>query len=733
MGTRSIPLMNRLPVILTGIAALIASLFLMVFEPAFVSSVSRQAFDVLLRTTARPPQAHAVVMVDIDEESLSELGQWPWPRRILAELTDRLWKGGASVVVFDIVFPEEDRTSPLVAEREWRKVFGTEIRVQGIPSEKSNFDKEFAEALSRGSSILGCYMDLTAVPQTTASSDDLYRGRYFESGLSQRDLLPQALGIVSSLAAIRRSAASEAFFNTMPDSDNIIRRTPLIIAFGPDRIYPAMSIDAIRLLSDESTFRITYDNEAGRGVSDVRMHELVIPTDANGMLVLNFRSAPFPSVSAREVLASPITPDRFLNQIVFVGASAAGLRDLKATPMGAEVPGIAVHATAVDNMLAGDMLREPRWAFHANLLAAAVTGIILILLISHVRAWVGFFIAVACMVMVWAASWWCLKTWRFVFVPGGIVILTAVVYTLMTVVKFWLEERGRRRVRTMFGTMVSGDVLHYMEDHPGSFSLVGRKVEATIQFSDIMNFTTIAENVDPDVLTRLMDRYLTPMSDIIMNRMGYVDKFYGDAIMAVWGAPNIVPDHATQACLAAIDQLDRLDAMRQELAEGFGQEIGIRIGINTGDVTAGNMGSERRYQYTVMGDAVNLASRLQDANKACGTRLIISEATYLQAHDHIEVRLLGPVKVKGRSLPVKAFELLGRKGELSPRMGEVVDLYEEALDLFSRQESSICVQKLEKALTLIPDDGPSKFLLGRVRELQNRPPADAGQAFYLEV
>ena len=438
--------MNRLPVILTGAVALIAGLFLVLFEPGFVTSASRHAFDVLLRATAQPPQANAVVMVDVDEESVSELGPWPWPRHILAELTDRLWKEGAAVVVFDIVFPEEDRTSPLVAEREWKKIFGRDVNVEGIPPGESDFDKVFAGALSRGRSILGCVMDVTDIPPTAAPADDLYRGRYFESGRSQREFLPQASGHVSSLAILRRSAAAEAFLNTMPESDNVIRRTPLIIACGTDRIYPAISLEAIRLLSDESTFQITYDKEAGRGVRDVRMHELVIPTDVNGMLALNFRSAPFPSVSASELLSGPIRADRFLNRIVFVSASAAGLRDLRTTPMGAEMPRIAVHATAVDNMLAGDMLREPRWAFHADLFAAAVTGIILIFLISRGHAWVGFLIALACMAMVWTASWWGLKAWRFVFVPGGIAIVAVVVFTSMTVVKMRLAKSNRRQI-----------------------------------------------------------------------------------------------------------------------------------------------------------------------------------------------------------------------------------------------------------------------------------------------
>jgi adenylate cyclase len=438
--------MNRLPVILTGVLAMVASLFLIVFQPPFMSSVSRQAFDIMVRASARPPQADAVVMVNIDDDSLAEIGPWPWPRHILANLTDRLWKQGAAVVAFDILFPEEDRTSPLVAEREWRKAFGTDVNVEGIPSGKSDFDRVFAEALSQGRSILGCHMDVTSLPQSTVPADDLYRSHYFESGFSQRDHLPQASGHVSSLAILRRAAAAEAFFNTMPHSDNVIRRTPLIIACGADRIYPSMSLEAIRLLSDESTFRITYADEAGRGVRDVRMHELVVPTDANGMLLLNFRSAPFPSVSAREILSGPIRPDRFLNRIVFVSTSAAGLRDLKATPMSTEMPGIAVHATAVDNMLAGDMLREPREALHAILFAAAVTGIILIILVSRGHAWIALFAALACVAAAWTASWWCLKEWRFVVVPSGIAMLATLVYTTMIVAKFWLAGRDRRRI-----------------------------------------------------------------------------------------------------------------------------------------------------------------------------------------------------------------------------------------------------------------------------------------------
>ena len=716
--------MKKLPVMLTGVLALLACVALIYFEPPFLAAVSRQTFDIYLRTAAQAPQSGSVVLLDIDDLSLATYGQWPWSRRLLRRLTERLWEEGAAVVVYDIVFPEEDRTSPLVALQTWRREFGENISIDGLPDAAWNHDADFAAALAKGKSILGCFMEVVQEPLTEVDPnlDTLYRGRYFESGTPQPYMLLQARGVVHSIPELQRASQSTAFFNTTGDKDGIIRRTPMLCALGPMRIYPALSLEAVRLFKNVDKARITYDDKVFGGVQDIRLKDTTIPVDKNGSLVLNFRAASFPRVSAHTVLAGTVESGSLSNKIVFIGTSAAGLKDLVATAFRFETPGMEVHATAADNMLAGDMLREPRWMFYANLAGVLIMGFILIVFISEVRAWIGFFAALTSIVASFYGSFWLLKEHQLVVAPAEFALSVLLIYTFITVVKYWLEERDRRKVRRLFGTMVSSDVLRYMEDSEGRSALVGRKVEATVFFSDIANFTTMSELLDPDVLSSLMNRYLTPMANIIMHRTGYVDKFHGDGVMAVWGVPYPMKDHAVQACLASLEQMECLKKLAPELASMFGHEITVRVGISTGVVTAGNMGSERRFQYTVMGDVVNQASRLEDANKIFGSRILIGEATYLRARDYIEVRCMGQIRVKGKVQPVKIYELLARRGELDSGLRDVVNWYEDALGLCRQREWEAAIQKIEKALKIRPDDGPCQFLLNRLRYFKANPP-----------
>jgi len=726
--------MKRLPVVLTGVVALLACLLVILFEPEFLVSISRQGFDVFLRASAKAPQSDAVVLLDIDEESLNRYGQWPWPRRLLGRMVDELWKDGAAVVVFDIVFPEPDRSSPCVIAREWETMYDNRIDIRGIPSIYRDYDWNFSQALGGGRSLLGCYMEQCGEEAREVVPDPLYEGHFYETGPSQPRLFYQANAVISSLPILRKAAASEAFFNNAGDEDNIVRRTPLFFACGPLRIYPALSLEAVRLYLDLPNYGIEWDDEVGQGVRAVRLRDRIIPTDANGALVLNFRASPFPRISAIQVLNGTVSPVVLSNRIVFIGTSAAGLRDLKATPIRPEVPGIEVHATAADNILAGDMLRHPRWMIHAHFLAVLLGGLLLIPVLSRTRALVGFIVMLGLIGLALWIGWWLLTRHLLVVSPGRIVISIAAIYLPMTVVKFWMEERERRRVRAMFEPMVSNEVLSYMEDHPDSFSLTGRKVDATAFFSDITNFTTSAERLDPDELSRLMNRYLTPMSNIIMARNGYVDKFYGDAIMAVWGVPYPLEDHAVQGCLAALEQIDRLKSLQNELSGMFSDRIKIRIGINTGEVTAGNMGSDRRFQYTVMGDAVNLASRLQQVNKVYGTTVIIGPETYARAREYVEVRKLGLVRVRGKTEAVEIFELLARRGKLDDERYGLVRIYESALEQFLARNWNECLDQLAGVLEQDPTDGPSRFLAEQAHRFQVQPPPKIdNEGFSLEL
>ncbi len=298
-----------------------------------------------------------------------------------------------------------------------------------------------------------------------------------------------------------------------------------------------------------------------------------------------------------------------------------------------------------------------------------------------------------------------------------------IVFTGVIAVKYWQEESGRKKVRGMFGTMVSPSVLSYLEQNPGSFSLTGARAEATMFFSDVAGFTTISESLEPAQLAELLNRYLSPMTDIIMARGGYVDKYEGDAIMAEWGVPFPMEDHAAQACYAALEQQEKLTALRDQLKQEFGHELTVRMGINTGTVTAGNMGSESRFQYTVMGDAVNQASRFESANKCYGSLIMIGETTHEAVHELFETRLLDLIIVKGKTKPIRIYELLARTGELNPDKARVVAFYDEALHLHWDRKFNEAVGKLDEALAIMKDE-PSHWLRQRILGYLETPPEE---------
>jgi adenylate cyclase len=717
--------MRKLPVIMTGLAALLFCMALAYFEPEFLHPLARYSSDAVLRSMAQPPRSNLVAVVDIDDASLAQFGQWPWSRTLMKQMHDKLLRLGVSVIAYDIIFAEPDRTSPKNATREWTREFTGDIRVSGIPPGRDDFDADFAESMARGPTLLSCFMELADTPVSDPGTDAFYEGHYFETGPANHRLLPQAKEVIASLPIFQKAAASIAFFNATVDPDNIVRRTPLLFAFGPNRVYPALSIEALRLHRRIDNIHIEYD-ESIHGIADIRLKDLKIPTDEYGRLVLNFRSQPFPRVSAADILNGRVSSAALSNRIVLIGTSAAGLKDLQATPLKPEVPGVEIHATAIDNMAAGDMLREPQWLKWANLFAMAFLCGLIIPIIHRARSWIAFGVTIMAISLLVLLSEQLLIRHRIVASPFEAGLSIALVYTLMTVVKYWNEERARRRIRSMFGAMVSSEVLHFIEEHPENFSLAGRKTEATVFVSDIVNFSSMAEKLSPDALSRLMNSYLTPMANRIMQRGGFVDKFDGDAVMAVWGVPYPMKDHAAQACLAALDQIQFLETLRSDLAQQFQHEIHIRIGINTGLVTAGNMGSEKRFQYTVLGDSVNQAFRNEDICRFYKVPVIIGENTYLQACDAIEVRRLGLVVLKGKSQPVTVYQLLSRKGELSESMRQLVYAYEEACRLFEEQDWARAQQHLTEALKIFPHDGPSQLLLQRIQTRSDQTVALSG-------
>ncbi|NCC53785.1 MAG: CHASE2 domain-containing protein, partial [Spartobacteria bacterium] len=368
--------MKTWPIIGAGIIALLISVAIYVFNPRFLSAISLQSYDTLMKYTAVQPQSGSVVIVDIDDDSLGAYGQWPWPRFLMARLADRMWDAGAAVVAYDIVFAEPDRASPSVMKRTWEQIYGKRINIEIATGEVGDFDERFAQSLVRGRSVLGCSMKLPDVilDENPIRPDEGYRGYYYEMGEPQRNFILQARGVVAPIVVLQNAAAGVAFDNITSDQDNIVRKVPLIASCGPGRIYPSLSMESLRYYLEVPRYGISYAEDGMVGVQEIRMEEMSIPTDPSGRLVVNFRNGRFPVVPALDVLNGTVSPDIFRDKIVLVGTSAAGLRDLKATPLQMEFPGVEVHATAIDNMLAGDMLREPSWTFTVNLAAMLLGG-----------------------------------------------------------------------------------------------------------------------------------------------------------------------------------------------------------------------------------------------------------------------------------------------------------------------------------------------------------------------
>jgi adenylate cyclase len=710
-----------------------------------VDTFSHKLYDALLQRVHSPPQSGRVAIVDIDEASLEAYGQWPWPRYLTAQLTDRVLDGNPAVVAFDVVFAEADRTSPAQLQRDLLRGMNLEVEIKGLPPELSDYDQLLANALARGTTILGCAMHPcpTMVNEPPPGSDPLYEGsRFFlrgAQGVSINTYLTQADDLTVSIPVLRQSSQT-AFFNATVDVDNVVRSNPLIWALGPQRIYPSLALEAIRLDRGLNQCMVEYDEG---GVVRLRLHELAIPCTKAGRMVINYRSvqqqpgtdllSSFPVYPAGGLLDGTIDPAVLTNQIVFVGTSAIGLRDIRATPMAQLFSGVEIHATMVDNILAGDALIIPNWMEGAQFVAILLMGLLITLLISRGRSWLSFLLTAFMLGLCLVTAILLLKYKQLVFLPTWTMLSALLLYPVLTMIKFWQEERQKKHVREMFGTMVSRDVLRYLETNPESFSLRGERTEATIFFSDVAGFTTMSEQLPPGQLTVLLNKYLTPMTDIILGHGGFVDKYEGDAIMAEWGVPFRADNHAAEACLAAIEQQERLATLRPVLEREFGPTLHVRMGINTGTVTAGNMGSDTRFSYTVMGDAVNFASRLEPTNKEYGTDILIGEATAQAARDLIEVRFLDKIVVKGKTEPVNVYELLGKRGCLDEDRKKVVSLYTEALHLHWEQRWQDALDRLDTALGIDPADGPSQTLSTRINTYRDAPPPSDWQGEYVRA
>ena len=549
------------------------------------------------------------------------------------------------------------------------------------------------------------------------------------------------------------------YVNNRRDSDGLVRRSPLVLA---TKYYNSQE-KKLKTLFVPSISLITMATHLGASSQDIKIYfgdriEIKtsketknIPIDKYGRLLLNFNFkpkdlnyVPFSRINEFGAGLSKQGEEAFKGEfkktldymrksltgnICLVGLTFTGNGDTGPTPLDSNMSLVYVHATAINSMLNNDYLvgasDKQMTLIMLALFAVLAAGSILMTINGFTLLFVILQIAIGVISLAGIYFSWVHFPTLFMMSFCFILFIVVVLY------RYFSEEKEKFKIRNMFSTMVSSSVLDYMEEHPESFSLSGSKMSATIMFSDVAGFTSISEGLTPEQLVLLLNKYLTPMTDIIQACDGYVDKYEGDAIMAEWGVPFPNEKHATLACWACLDQQKKLDEIREALYEEFGYRLTVRIGLNSGEVSAGNMGSENRFSYTVMGDAVNLAARLEPTNKVYGTYIMLGENTYDLAKDDIEARLIDKVVVVGKKVAIRVYELLERKGQLSEEMMKWVAHYEKGLQLHEERKWDEAIAEFNKAIEINPEDEASKVLIARVEEYKENPPGEDWQGEYV--
>lgn len=637
-------------------------------DPPSIQDARHRVFDTYQRLKPRIYQDLPVVVIDVDDRSLSELGQWPWPRSLLAKLVTTLTEYGASTIVFDAVFAEPDRTSPenlLQFLPDNKKGKALRSAFAALPSH----DDLFADALSRNLVVTGF-----ALTQGPPGPRPMHKAGIAVAGKDPKALLPEFSGAVVNLPIIEQAARGNAAMNMVPERDGIVRRVPLLLKLG-ETLYPSLAIEGLRVAQGATTFIVkasgasseaSYDGHTG--FVEVKVGEFTTPTDAAGRIWLyETKRTKRRSIPAWRVLAGQKNLSRIDGAIVLIGTSAAALADLRTTPLYPYVPGVELQAQVIEQILTQNFLNRPDWADGAEMLLLLLLGLGLIgLLAAFGPAWggaIGFLVITAII----GASWYSFAWHGFLLDPIYPAITAVLVFLSSSVLSYLVSERQRRRLRNAFSHYVSEDLVANLIARPDSeLGLGGENREISVLISDIRNFTSISERLDASTLTQLINRFLTPMADVIMAEDGTIDKFMGDAVMAFWNAPLVDPLHARKSCLSALAMQQRLQPLNAELADfqpndgGPPFELRIGIGIASGECCVGNFGSEQRFDYSVIGDTVNLASRLEGLTKLYGVGCIVSEATH-EAAAELAMIELDLVRVVGKTRPVRIFALLGNE------------------------------------------------------------------------
>ncbi|MBI5643742.1 MAG: adenylate/guanylate cyclase domain-containing protein [Deltaproteobacteria bacterium] len=705
-----------------GIISTAISILIYFIGIPFFQVMDLKAYDFHFKARGKTEPTGEVVIVAVDEKSIDRIGRWPWPRSSMAELVKKLNGYRPAVMAFDIVFSEPDESSGSHIIKGLRKKLGdADPKLNSLLNSLeagSDNDRILAKALNETPSVLG-YFFYTGEEGYQAEGKDerdyMIPSRFATvRQLSDEDEhyeLLQASGVTENIPVIAGAAENFGYFNIAPDPDGTVRWANLAIRYR-NEIYPHISIEAIRKYIDSPPLML---NVAGYGVDSISMGEAQIPTDERGRLLINFRGGPytFQHYSAVDIIEGAVPAEALEGKIVLVGVTAIGVYDMRVTPFAGTFPGVEVLANTIDTILRGDYIHRPDWILIFDLLSILIPGVILSIVIPKVHALYTALFACAIAALYIYANDYVFNHFSIWLTDSYPIFTILFVSAATTIFQFVSEEKKKREIREAFSHYVDRSIVNEIIKKPELLFLGGEEKTLTVFFSDVRGFTTITEKLKPQVLVKLMNDYLTPMTDIVLQNGGTVDKYMGDAIMAFWGAPLEQPDHAVRACRASIEMIRKLNELQKFWDKEGIPRLMAGMGLSTGKAVVGNMGSSTRFDYTVMGDVVNLGSRLEGLNKEYGTNIIVAEPTYDSAKGEFTFRELDLVKVKGKNLPIRIYELMGDLKE-GGDLKETIEVFEAGLKAYRAKAWSMAEEYFRNTLELRPADGPSKIFLARI-------------------
>ncbi|WP_428034549.1 CHASE2 domain-containing protein [Amphritea sp.] len=700
-------------------------------RPALLQRFEYDLYDMRLKSFVKSGQDPRIVIVDVDEKSLIEQGRWPWNRAKLAQLLDQLFDHyGVAIAGFDMVFSEADNSIDL------NQLTALLLDSKEIPDlatflQQLHPDQRLFRAIQGRPVVLGYAFDRS---ERQLQEGDPGMAAINTPLMLDQQPVPQATGIIASVDALHSQQSYSGFFdNPMVDSDGVYRRVPMLQRYQ-GQYYPSLSLAIWLALFEERQAVPELETDIfGQHEALVAINAAgqQIPVDRSGAVLVPYRGGQgsFPYISATDVITGQADPALLKGVIVLIGTSAAGLLDLRVTPVSSRYPGVEVHANILSGLLDDRIASEPDYTQGVEILQILISGILLSILIPRSSVMFSTVITLVWSICLVGFNLYAWQSLLWVIPLGYTLFLVLMLYLFQQTTGYFFEARNIKLLTGQFGHYIPPEVVQELSRQEEGVHLSGENRDMTVFFSDVRGFTQISEQLTPQQLSRMMNIYLTEMTHIIHQQRGTVDKYIGDAVMAFWGAPLQDEEHARHGLDTALQMLSQLPQLNRRLVAAGLPEVKIGIGLHSGTMSVGNMGSEFRMAYTVMGDAVNLASRLEGLTKFYGCPLLVSGELRARQPDYL-YRSIDWARVKGRSEPVALFQPMAPRNAADSDLSEQVRLFNQAVDLYRERQWLAASPLFQQWLAVYPTDGVAQLYLQRIAQLQSSAPGEDWDAVF---